>query len=422
MSLPLTHAGLSAPGISAALDLKFASTLSLTSSSGITPSFSRASTGTYFNSSGVLTSAAINTPRFDHTYNGTSWVSRGLLVEEQRTNVVTNSADFTSGSWANVDVARLTSAGIAPDGTNTAVKMYPTSSTIMTRIYRGAAYSCISVFAKAAEKSIVYFYDLTGVNVCWFNLSSGTIGTNNTGLTASMTNCSNGWFRCSLASSSSTFSFFQIGVSDSNGSLSSTASGTNGILIWGAQGESGSFPTSYIPTTSASSTRSADVCQITGSNFSSFWNASEGAVAVEFDRFAPIGSSVTPGYVYPRTFQFAGTSGNSIDYFGRHDTSPAKELITGTSSSVQQFAFEPTTSNNTALGIQKIALGFASNDAALSYQGASVLTDNTVVVPVVTSLAIGSLAGSSNYLNGHIARLRYFNKRLPNATLQKLST
>ena len=217
------------------------------------------------------TSSANSAPRFDHTFNGTSWVSRGLLVEEQRTNLVTNSSDFTS-TWVDSNVARITSSGTAPDGTNTAVKMYPTSSTTMTRIYRSAAYSCISVFAKAAEKSIVYFYDLSGVYVCWFDLANGAIGTNNTSLTASMINCSNGWFRCSLASTSSSFLFFQIGVSDANGSLSSTASGTNGILIWGAQGESGAFPTSYIPTTSASTTRSADVCQITGTDFSGIWN------------------------------------------------------------------------------------------------------------------------------------------------------
>jgi hypothetical protein len=58
-------------------------------------------------------------------------------------------------------------------------------------------------------------------------------------------------------SSSSAFSYFQIGVSDANGSTSSTASGTNGIFIWGAQAEIGSFATSYIPTTSSAVTRSA---------------------------------------------------------------------------------------------------------------------------------------------------------------------
>jgi hypothetical protein len=90
---------------------------------------------------------------------------------EARTNVVLYSADFTSG-WTSSNVGMSTVAGTAPDGTSTAVKLYPTASTIQTRIYRSpGASTCISVFAKAAEKSIVYFYDLAGVNVCYFNLN-----------------------------------------------------------------------------------------------------------------------------------------------------------------------------------------------------------------------------------------------------------
>jgi hypothetical protein len=215
----------------------------------------------------VLALDAGNTKSYPNT--GTTWTdlsgngNTGTLTNgptfnsyEARTNVVLYSADFTSG-WTSSNVGMSTVAGTAPDGTSTAVKLYPTASTIQTRIYRSpGASTCISVFAKAAEKSIVYFYDLAGVNVCYFNLSTGSIGTNSTGLTASIINCGSGWFRCSL-SSSSAFSYFQIGVSDANGSTSSTASGTNGIFIWGAQAEIGSFATSYIPTTSSAVTRSA---------------------------------------------------------------------------------------------------------------------------------------------------------------------
>jgi hypothetical protein len=81
MSLPLLGAGMATDGPSAALDLNFASLLSLTPSVGPTPSYTRASTGTSTNASGVLTTAAINEPRFDHVYNGSSWVSKGLLIE-----------------------------------------------------------------------------------------------------------------------------------------------------------------------------------------------------------------------------------------------------------------------------------------------------------------------------------------------------
>ena len=392
-----------------ALDLDWATDRSLPAAYGPTPSFSRASTATYFTSSGVLSSAAINAPRFNHVYNGSSWVSKGLLVEEQRTNVVLYSADFTSG-WTSSNVGMSTVAGTAPDGTSTAVKLYPTASTTQTRIYRSPGSStCISVFAKAAEKSIVYFYDLTGVNVCYFNLSTGAIGTNSTVLTASIINCGSGWFRCSL-SSSSAFSFFQIGVSDANGSTSSTASGTNGILIWGAQAEIGSFPTSYIPTTTAAVTRSADVCQITGGDFSGFWNASEGSFAVEFD--------VISENEYQSSLYLAHQSGSS--WIGQRRSTGLGIYFDVYNSNVQQARL--TATMPTAGTLFRSAGCYKANDFACSFNGAAVLTDAVGSLPSPTSLAIGNFPAYGEYHNGHIARLRYYNSRLTNSKLQELST
>ena len=56
---------------------------------------------------------------------------------------------------------------------------------------------------------------------------------------------------------------------------------TQDFYVWGAQIEEGSFATSYIPTASSSVTRAADVAEITGTNFSSFYNQSEGTVFAE---------------------------------------------------------------------------------------------------------------------------------------------
>lgn len=52
--------------------------------------FTRASTATHINSAGAITLAAINEPRFD--YDPVTLSPRGLLLEEQRTNTVLNSA------------------------------------------------------------------------------------------------------------------------------------------------------------------------------------------------------------------------------------------------------------------------------------------------------------------------------------------
>jgi len=415
MSLPLLHAGRTNPGLSAALDLRFALDKSLTAYRGPTPSFSRASTGTFFNSSGVLTSAAVNAPRFNHVYSGGSWVSRGLLVEEQRTNNFTNSNDFSSG-WSQANAATTSSATLSPDGTNTGIKLYPTATTTDTRIYRSGALNCISVFAKAAEKSFVFMYDYNGTNACWFDLANGAIGTNSTGYPATIVNCGNGWYRISLHSPSANFSWFQIGVSDANGSKSSTASGTNGILIWGAQSETGSFPTSYIPTTSASTTRSADVCQITGTNFSGFYNANEGSVCFEGDSYGSNASNdnyfliCSDGSTFNNAAPFVFSSGslNSL----RHRVRAGAVDI-----------FNITTSEQLARSTQiKLAQGYKSGDSVILANG-SIIDSRTDSFSTsgISTFYIGHAHSGLAQLNGHIARLRYYNKRLPNATLQQLS-
>ena len=60
--------------------------------------FTRASTGTYFNSAGVMQTAAVNTPRWD--YDPATLQLRGLLLEEARTNVLLNSATLSTQSVA----------------------------------------------------------------------------------------------------------------------------------------------------------------------------------------------------------------------------------------------------------------------------------------------------------------------------------
>ena len=101
----------------------------------------------------------------------------------------------------------------------------------------------------------------------------------------------NGWVRCVLygqapsIGGTSVRSILQL----SNGSSNTyQGDGTSGVYLWGAQLEESPYPTSYIPTTgstvtraadvssSASVTRAADVASITGTNFSSWYNNTEG--------------------------------------------------------------------------------------------------------------------------------------------------
>jgi hypothetical protein len=69
--------------------------------------FTRASTGTYFDSAGVLQTAAINTPRFD--YDPSTLAAQGLLIEEARTNLVLNSATLITQNVTVTAVAHTLS-------------------------------------------------------------------------------------------------------------------------------------------------------------------------------------------------------------------------------------------------------------------------------------------------------------------------
>ena len=370
------------PGFPATLDLNFASSLSLTSSSGITPSFSRASTGTFFNSSGVLTTAAVNGPRFNHVYNGSSWVSKGLLVEEQRTNLALYSQDFTNIYWTKTAPVTLTADDrVAPDGTQTGTKVVFTA--VNQEVYK-------SVSLSGTPYTIsLWVYGTNGETITLFD-----------GNTVVLTTLTGTWQR--LVTTSSNTTHFDFGTFA--GSTART------VWIWGAQLESGSFPTSYIPTTTAAVTRSADVCEITGGDFSGFWNASEGSVAAEWDRI------------------FNDTSGekNAV-WFAQNSSSPGSitmghELYNGSEYFLSQADVALSATAPAAQTLGKSAVGYKLNNFGFSVNGAAVLTDTSSTVPTtVDRLVVGNQGGYSVYLNGHIARLRYYNTRLTDSQLQGLT-
>lgn len=227
--------------------------------------FTRATTATYIDKSGVLQTADINEPRFER---------EGLLIEGQGTNSMLYSGDQNAAWWPK---ARCTTTPgfAAPDGSNSATKLLPTSELGSHYISKtlpvttGGTYT-LSYFVKAGEYTKCRL-SFSGTLVpdgrsCDFDLVAGTMKPLGTTGAPTITPLSNGWYRCSITSdviSENGTVNFNIWVLDENGNTSGfSGDGVKGIYVWGAQLESNPVMTSYIPTTTAEVTRAQETLRI----------------------------------------------------------------------------------------------------------------------------------------------------------------
>jgi hypothetical protein len=200
----------------------------------------------------------LNTPTnvdmtFTRTGDTATRVGPNGLIEKVRTNLISYSEQFNYwGDNAGATVSANTAANpldglMTADTLSVAISNY---SGLYIITYGGSANYTLSIYAKKGTKDFLYLVDAAGsASVVWFNLAAGTIGTVNAGYTATMTSVGNGWYRCSLRKDTpSIFTYFQFGLSDTDGSSIPTSAGT--AYIYGAQAEISDFgATAYIPTT-----------------------------------------------------------------------------------------------------------------------------------------------------------------------------
>jgi len=402
------------------LDLQFAADKTLTARKGPTPTFTRASTGTFIGSNGLIQSAAVDAARFDH--DPITQACKGLLIEESRANLQSNSAAFNllSATGTTVTANQTT----APDGTSTADTITETTTSaghlvndVNSPITAGNTYT-LSVFAKkgagATAPDLIqiagFGATIGNTKYATFNIQNGSVNSFSGG-TASIEAYPNGWYR---------LMFTVTAVTTGNGALIVAFVGasptvrvpsylgviTSDVYLWGAQLEVGAFATSYIPTAATALTRSADVCSITGSNFTGMYNQTEGAFFV--DAFTPASGA--------RIVVSADNNGaNEVNKIFTGTTASAVEVIDG--GSTQATLLPGSIVANTAF---KLASAYKLNDFAASRNGATAATDNTGTLPTPNQLKIG-YEKDGNYLCGCVASLRYYKKRLPDAKLQAIT-
>ena len=206
---------------------------------------------------------------------------RGVLIEGARTNLLVRSQEFDNASWTKTRATATADAIAAPDGTLTAVAFIEdTTAAASHEISQsvGKAASAIaytaSVYVRPAGRDWLCFtlFDNSATGIrAWFNVTTGALGTTAaigagfTSVSHSIEALAGGWYRCILTATSSTVAAIRpiFYTSTADGSFSHTGDGTSGLYIWGAQLEAASFPSSYIPTTTAAVTRAADVLTCT---------------------------------------------------------------------------------------------------------------------------------------------------------------
>ena len=185
------------------------------------------------------------------------------LIQKVRTNLFLYSEQFdNAAAWATQGSPIISAnASVAPDGTTTADLLYPSvNGSIVAAIQSITSASSVeytqSVYVKASGKNFVALYTFNGTTgtAMWVNLTTGAI-TNGVGATVSnrfATNVGNGWWRIGFTDiGNGTTSYMHVYPTDAASSNDVTASGTDGILLWAAQLETG-VTTPYIgPTTSA---------------------------------------------------------------------------------------------------------------------------------------------------------------------------
>ena len=207
--------------------------------SGKSLQFTRNTIGTYVDENGLIKTAAAGEPRY--TYDPMSGESLGLLVEESRTNV-TWPSDFSS-NWNYTivgDGIKQTSYGLAPDGTISSFLVQPNSSTRSLRNFTSPGIA-------AGTYTVSFFYKGDKPR------SIGGPGVNES--VPDGYDYGNGWKR---AIKTLTFT--------GGGYLDIFVDANTSVELWGIQVELGSFPTSYIPTTSSTVTRDPDIVTLTNDN------------------------------------------------------------------------------------------------------------------------------------------------------------
>jgi hypothetical protein len=338
-------------------------------------------------------------------------------LEEARTNLILRSEEFDDASWTKASATITANESTAPDGTTTADLWTNTGSTgtvnqSYTKDATARTYSA-SIWVKSSVTSFKLALD-SGSNTnrgqAVFNFETGVLTTIDnigtfTNTSGTITAYPDSWYRVTVTTTTSTATTVRFIV---------FFSGTGETArIWGAQlEENAAFATSYIPTTTATVTRAADIStSVATSVFESSWyNATSSSVYAEVQRSSAVSVNTSVASLSD------GTLNNTVRQ--RLDSNGTTATWLGVTSGVVDGVVQVTAGT---AGLPLRMAGAAElNSYQLAANGALGTQDTSALIPSVDRFEIGA-AGGIALFNGHIRRLTYWPTRLGNEVLQRIT-
>jgi hypothetical protein len=386
--------------------------------------FSRASIATRTNASGVIESVASNVPRLD--YSGGATCPR-LLLEGQRTNLALQSEAFDNAAWLKSNITVTPNVETSPDGYTNADKIVGsvpipdlrTASTIA--ITSGISYTW-SAYAKNAGYQYVRLTAWTSDDpVTTFDLDAiSVVSETGPAHTSTITDVGNGWRRITITRTSTAAVAWLRCIPLANATGTIVQNGVDGIYLWGAQVEAGSFVSTYIPTTTAAVTRLADDCNKTG--ISSLIGQTEGTLFVEIPlrylNFAAYRGliSVSDGTFNNGAFVFINNAGAISNQFSFECRASGSSVASLTASNLSTANIGST---------YKIAAAYKANDFVFYINGVQIGSDTSgSIAGTLSRLDLGSIGytGLLTVDRQTVNQALLFKTRLTNAQLASLTS
>jgi hypothetical protein len=260
-----------------------------------------------------------------------------------------------------------------------------------------------SFFAKSGERTKVAI--LSTIIDLGFDLSNGTLIDLGSGTSSGkIEDYGNGWYRCSLYQSTGIVSL-SIGLLNNSNAISYTGDGTSGTYIWGAQIEAGSYATSYIPTTSASVTRNADVISKTG--ISSLIGQTEGTMFCDLSDYIELD--------IPCLTIDNGTNDNRIVLFREAGTGYLSLYLVASGTPVAAVS-------TTSASDGKIAIAYNGSGFVMYRNGVQILTATSAVPSSMSAVRFNGRATNDFYTTRKIKSFALWKTRLTNTQLAQLTT